>query len=79
MVTLLVVCASTLCLHTVDRLDFSNETISTPQEMVYLKQDLIAAAVSTSSYGYFGGGFTPPFTNKVDRLDFSNETISGHR
>ena len=39
------------------------------------------AAVSSSSYGYFGGGFAPPFTpslfkDTIDRIDFSNETTS---
>jgi hypothetical protein len=46
--------------------------------MIYLKQENLAA-VSSSSYGYFGGGYlNPPTTgvNTVDRLDFSNETTS---
>lgn len=29
-----------------------------------------------AAYGYYGGGFTPPYTNVVNRLDFSNETLS---
>ena len=33
------------------------------------------AAVSSSSYGYFGGG-NPPIVDTVDRIDFSNETTS---
>ena len=34
------------------------------------------AAVSSSSYGYFGGGFAPPYATTIDRIDFSNETTS---
>ena len=33
-------------------------------------------AVSSSSYGYFGGGSTPSYVATVDRIDFSNETTS---
>ena len=29
-----------------------------------------------ATYGYFGGGFSPPFSLTVDRIDFSNETTS---
>jgi|MDSW01.2.fsa_nt_gb hypothetical protein len=62
---------------TIDRIDFSNETVAVPpvgKELTQARSDL--AAVSNSNYGYFGGGYTP--TNRVctiDRLDFSNETI----
>ena len=30
----------------------------------------------SATYGYFGGGITPPIVNTIDRLDFSNETTS---
>ena len=33
----------------------------------------------SATYGYFVGGFSPPFTDtkkRVDRIDFSNETTS---
>ena len=34
--------------------------------------------MSNNSYGYFGGGYTPPFAinSTITRLDFSNETMS---
>ena len=63
---------------TIDRIDFSNETTSAPG--YNLTQGRIAiAAVSSSSYGYFGGGFISPplpstYSNRIDRIDFSNET-----
>ena len=34
------------------------------------------AAVSSNSYGYFGGGATPTIVNTIERLDFSTETVS---
>jgi hypothetical protein len=34
-----------------------------------------AAAISSSSYGYVGGGSIPTATSNIWRLDFSNETI----
>jgi hypothetical protein len=59
---------------TIDRLDFSNETISAPgNNLTQARSGL--AAVSNSNYGYFAGG-TPPFACTIDRLDFSNETTS---
>ena len=62
-------------LSTIDRLDFSNETTSNPPaDLTQIKDGL--AGVSNSSYGYFGGGFGPPYLSTIDRLDFSNETIS---
>ena len=39
--------------------------------------NLIAESAATgNSYGYFGGGYTPPRVDTVDRIDFSNETTS---
>ena len=66
-------------LATVDRLDFSNETTFAPGSNLTQARGYLAA-VSTSSYGYFGGGKNPPlnpdYAATVDRIDFSNETTS---
>jgi len=60
---------------TIDRLDFSNETVSEPSsELTQARNGL--AAVSNSNYGYFAGGQAPPSVCTIDRLDFSNETVS---
>ena len=60
---------------TIDRIDFSNETVTAPaSSLTQAKQGV--AAVSSSSYGYFGGGGTPGLVCTIDRLDFSNETVS---
>jgi hypothetical protein len=59
----------------IDRLDFSNETISLPGNNLTVDRKFLAA-VSNSNYGYFGGGQTPPNACTIDRLDFSNETVS---
>ena len=29
-----------------------------------------------ATYGYYGAGFSPPYSSTVDRIDFSNETTS---
>jgi hypothetical protein len=34
------------------------------------------AAVSSSSYGYFGGGYTPTAVSTIERLDFSTDSIT---
>jgi len=61
---------------TIDRIDFSNETTSAPGENLPQGR-VVLAATSSSSYGYFGGGFAPPtVVNTIDRIDFSNETTS---
>ena len=64
---------------TVDRIDFSNETTSAPgNNLPQARRGL--AAVSSSSYGYFGGGRnpveSPSRVDTIDRIDFSNETTS---
>ena len=61
---------------TVDRIDFSNETRSLPGNDLPSER-LGLAAVSSSSYGYFGGGDNGvSHFNTINRLDFSNETFS---
>ena len=69
---------SPLYLSTVERLDFSNETISDVGDLSIGRFTL--AACSSSSYGYFAGGrdpgSSPTYISTVDRLDFSNDTLS---
>jgi hypothetical protein len=60
---------------TITRLDFSNETFSLPGKNLPAARNYIAS-ISSNSYGYFGGGFSPPNINTITRLDFSNETVS---
>jgi hypothetical protein len=57
------------------RIDFSNETITSPGKNLPQAR-YGGAAVRSSNYGYFGAGFAPPFVVTVDRIDFSNETTS---
>ena len=63
-------------ISTINRLDFSNETLSNPVNLPSARHAL--AATSSSSYGYFGGGEipTPANISLISRLDFSNETVS---
>ena len=65
---------------TVDRIDFSNETISAPGNNLPLAREFLAGT-SNNSYGYFCGGDEAPHTDinavaTIDRIDFSNETTS---
>ena len=62
---------------TIDRIDFSSETVSLPaSSLTQARQSL--ATVSNSNYGYFGGGASPYITatNTVDRIDMSSGTVS---
>ena len=71
---------------TVDRIDFSNETISAPgKNLSQGRRTQLAVSGGASyrpkgsrTYGYFGGGFTTGsyIVDTVDRIDFSNETTS---
>ena len=62
--------------NTVERIDFSNETLTLPgNELSQSRYNV--GSVSSNFYGYFGGGIGPSFVaDRVDRLDFSNETTS---
>jgi hypothetical protein len=59
---------------TVDRIDFTNETISAPGNNLPVARANLSAT-SSDSYGYFAGG-TFPYVATVDRIDLSNETTS---
>jgi hypothetical protein len=73
--------------NVIDRLDYTNETISTLTATL-LNQSRSGSAVANSgssfrtsskTYGYFVGGYSPTFSGNtctIDRLDFSNESIS---
>jgi hypothetical protein len=61
---------------TIDRLDFSTETVSEPGSSLSLAK-YRAAGFNNSEYGYVAGGTDNSGYNCViDRLDFSNETTS---
>jgi len=66
---------SSVC--TIDRIDFSTETVSAnPGQLTQARRHL--GAVSSSSFGYFVGGYTTDDVCTIDRLDFSNETVSAN-
>jgi len=60
---------------TIDRIDFSNETVSLPGSSLTQARSTLTA-VSNSNYGYFAGGSTGSVkVCTIDRLDFSNEIV----
>jgi len=63
---------------TIDRIDFSNETVSLPgSSLTRAITNTISTSGSDYGYGYFGGGFPGVgVTDEVDRIDFSNETVA---
>ena len=66
-------------LCTIERLDFSTETLEAPGTYQLTSKRISSGTVSNSNYGYFGGGTddtAPPYlVCTIDRLDFSTETI----
>ena len=65
---------------TVDRIDFSNDSVSaSPRGPLSLERGYLAAT-GNSNYGWFGGGgavsLPTPIVPIVDRIDFSNDSVS---
>jgi hypothetical protein len=59
---------------TVDRIDFSNDSISTLVRGPLSQGRDYLAATGNSNYGWFGGGWLPGVTATVDRIDFANDS-----
>ncbi len=74
--------SSPTLISSIERIEFSNDTISSPGKSLDNALER-TAATSSAFYGYFAGGFTPGgptgtgerFCN-INRLDFSNEVVS---
>jgi hypothetical protein len=61
----------------VDRIDYSNDTVTAPARGFLSVTTRSGAATGNSSYGYFGaGGGTGTFKTSVDRIDYSNDTVT---
>jgi len=60
-----------------ERLDFSNETVSSMGEFLPVEMYYISPNVKSSNYGYQVGGFYPPSLeySNVRRLEFSSEVF----
>ena len=67
---------------TIDRFEFSTETVTNPSAIGKLSKAVQSfASFSNSEYGYFGGGYSPSVpgnTCLIERLDFSNDTAKQH-
>jgi hypothetical protein len=65
---------------TVDRINFSNDSVSASPRGPLSQARYGLAATGNSNYGWFGGGVTIPgpiFYQTVDRIDFSNDSPAG--
>jgi hypothetical protein len=61
----------------VDRIDFSNDSVSASPRGLLSSIRYIHAATGNSNFGWFGGGSPGPAATKVatvDRIDFSNDS-----
>ena len=61
---------------TVDRIDFSNDTVTSSQKGVLSIVKPRLAATGNSNYGWFGGGGFPAALTTVDRIDFANDSAT---
>jgi hypothetical protein len=65
---------------TVDRIDFSNDSVSASPRSPLASARYLAAATGNSNYGWFGGGTTSgaPFNpiSSVERMNFSNDSAT---
>jgi hypothetical protein len=59
---------------TVDRIDFSNDSVTAQVRGPLSAAKYNAAATGNSNYGWFGGGGST--VSRVDRIDFSNDSVS---
>jgi hypothetical protein len=61
----------------VDRIDYSNDTVTaSPRGPLSLARGAVGAT-GNSSYGWFCGGVSPaPSYSRVDRIDYSNDTAT---
>jgi len=61
---------------TVDRIDFSNDSVSASARGSLSSARRFLSATGNSNYGWFGGGSIPAATATVDRIDFSNDSAT---
>ena len=62
-------------LSSVDRINFSNDSVSASPRGLLSSARYRHAATGNSNYGWFGGGQLPAVTATVDRIDFSNDSV----
>jgi hypothetical protein len=60
---------------TIDRLNFSAETLAVSPATLSIARNSLAAT-SGNGFGWFGGGATPARVSTIDRLNFSAETLA---
>jgi len=58
----------------IDRIDYSNDTSMPVDKGPLTVARYGLAASGTTSYGYFGGGFSTDYSTIVDRVDYGNDT-----
>lgn len=61
---------------TITRFDFSGEVTSESSTLSLPSARDTVSTVRNNYYGYFAGGFAPPFVSTISRLDFATETMS---
>jgi hypothetical protein len=65
---------------TVDRIDFSNDSVTALVRGPLSLARRNLGATGNSNYGWFGGGYNPPFSgaikSTIDRIDFSNDSVT---
>jgi hypothetical protein len=63
-------------LSIVDRIDFSNDSVTPLSRGLLSVARNAGAATGNSNYGWFGGGSAPGARSTVDRVNFSNDSVS---
>jgi hypothetical protein len=69
---------SLVSVATVDRIDFSNDSVNASPRGSLNVARTNSAATGNSNYGWFGSGFTPTLSvaSTVERIDFSNDSAT---
>ena len=69
--------SSSPVLSTVERIDFSNDSITASPRGPLSLERTDPAATGNSNYGWFGGGFGPSGdSSRIDRIDFSSDSAT---
>ena len=67
---------STTIYSSIERLDFSNDTITNSVRSNGSESRFWSSGAGTSNYGWHGGGLPTPttYTSRIERLDYANDT-----
>ena len=69
--------SNTGLVSTVDRIDYSNDTVTaTAKGPLSLARQQLAAVTDSTTYGWFGGGYSSGVKTTIDRITYATDTTT---